>query len=84
MKNALRSSLLASFAVAVIADSADAKTPTIVYSSSGSCIASPFGFTAKLQPAGRRRDRNADNKINKLNIKQMFAGQTHGPFSTFY
>ncbi len=29
---------------------ADAKTPTIVYSSSGSCIASPFGFTAKLQP----------------------------------
>jgi hypothetical protein len=20
----------------------------------------------------------------KLNIKQMFAGQTHGPFSTFY
>ena len=30
-----------------------------------------------------RRDRNADNKINKLNIKQMFAGQTHGPFSTF-
>ncbi len=51
MKNAVRSSLLASFAVAVIADSADAKTPTIVYSSSGSCIASPFGFTAKLQPA---------------------------------
>jgi hypothetical protein len=50
MKNALRSSLLASFAVATIADSADAKTPTIVYSSSGSCIASPFGFTAKLQP----------------------------------
>jgi hypothetical protein len=50
MKNALRSSLLASFAVAIIADSADAKTPTVVYSSSGSCIASPFGFTAKLQP----------------------------------
>jgi len=27
---------------------------------------------------------NADNKINKLNIKQMFGGQTHGPFITFY
>ena len=56
MKNALRSSLLASFAVAVIADSADAKTRTIVYSSSGSCIASPFGFTAsaievKIRPS---------------------------------
>ena len=50
MKNALRSSLLASFAVAVIGDSAEAQTPTIVYSTSGSCIASPLGFTAKLQP----------------------------------
>ncbi len=50
MKNALRSGLLASFAVASIADSAEANPPTIVYSSSGSCIASPRGFTEKLQP----------------------------------
>jgi hypothetical protein len=50
MKNALRSSLLASFAVAIPGDGAEAKPATIVYSSSGSCIASPFGFTAQLQP----------------------------------
>ncbi len=50
MKNALRSSLLASIAVAVAGNSAEATPATVVYSSSGSCIASPFGFTAQLQP----------------------------------
>lgn len=48
MKNALRSGLLASFAVAQ--DGAEAKPPTLVYSSAGSCIASQLGFTADLQP----------------------------------
>lgn len=50
MKNALMSCLLASFPVAVAGDSAEAKPPATVYSSAGSCIASPFGFTADLQP----------------------------------
>jgi hypothetical protein len=50
MKTALRFGVLASFAAALIADGAEAKPSTIVYSSSGSCIASPFGFTAKLEP----------------------------------
>jgi len=26
----------------------------------------------------------AGNKINKLNIKQMFAGQIHGPFQAHF
>jgi DNA-binding NtrC family response regulator len=34
--------------------------------------------------ASLRRDRNADNKINRLNIKQMFAGRPHEPFCTFH
>jgi hypothetical protein len=37
-------------------------------------------FGANLFSFNRVKERNADNKINKLNIKQMFAGQTHGPF----
>jgi hypothetical protein len=50
MRTALRFGLLASFAAALVWDSADAKPPAIVYTSAGSCIASPFGFTADLQP----------------------------------
>jgi len=49
MKSVFGACILTSFALG--AASAEAgKTPTFGYSSSGSCIASPLGFTSKLQP----------------------------------
>ena len=38
------------FCIAVLADTAIAKTPALVYTSSGSCLASVAGFSSSLKP----------------------------------
>lgn len=50
MKIVFSSFLLMSVVIATLADAAGAKTPVLAYSSSGSCLASPNGFTSKLEP----------------------------------
>jgi len=57
--------------------------PTMYLVWTSACVAPMSIFGANLFSFNRVKERNADNKINKLNIKQMFAGQTHGPFNTF-
>jgi hypothetical protein len=50
MKSAFSSCLLLSLGIAAPVDTANAKSPVLAYTSSGSCLASPNGFDSNLQP----------------------------------
>ncbi len=50
MKKAFSSSVLILFEITAATTTASAETPTLTYTSSGSCVASPEGFDSKLEP----------------------------------
>jgi len=50
MRSSFSSSILISLGIALLADPPDAAARALTFISSGSCLASPFGFDSKLQP----------------------------------